>query len=128
MPTIVPIYAAILGLIYVALSIFVIRGRVLERVSIGTGNSKLLERRMRIHANFAEYVPIALLLIFFIETRGGPALVVHTLCGALLLGRVLHVMGMTEGFSFKLRQVGMALTFLTIISASLKLLTHLLGM
>jgi len=45
---------------------------------------------MRVHANFAEYVPLALLLIFFVEHDGTKTLLVHSLCIALLSGRLLH--------------------------------------
>jgi len=58
-PVIVPAYAAVLAILYIFLSARVIRSRISERVKIGTGGSRIVERRMRIHANFAEYVPVA---------------------------------------------------------------------
>ena len=36
-------------------------------------------RAMRVHANFAEYVPLALILVAFAELQGQPAAFVHGL-------------------------------------------------
>ena len=59
-----PLYAALLGLIFVALSIRTIRLRRRYGVGVGDGNNTELQRAARVHANFAEYVPLALLLIY----------------------------------------------------------------
>lgn len=127
MLTIVPVYAAIFALAFVALSLFVIKGRVNERVSLGTGNSTMLERRIRIHGNFAEYVPIALILFTFIEMRGISSWIVQALCAAMLLGRIMHVIGMTKDQSVYFRQAGMLSTFAVLIVAAVLLLAHSLG-
>ena len=64
--TITAIYAALLGLLFLALSVNVVRTRRATRVSLGAGDHPLLERRIRAHGNFAEYTPIALILIAFV--------------------------------------------------------------
>jgi len=84
-PVIVPAYAALLTFIYIFLSSKVIRSRVVTRIGIGTGGNRGLERQMRIHANFAEYVPLALLLLAFMEMQGRSACLLHLLCIALVL-------------------------------------------
>jgi len=66
-----PLYAALLGLMFIALSIRTIRLRRRYRVAIGDGRKALLQRAMRVNANFAEYVPLALLLIYFVELHDG---------------------------------------------------------
>lgn len=120
MITIVPVYAAVFAVMLVILSIRVIAMRYKERVSLGAGANKTLERRIRIHGNFVEYVPFALLVLSFIEWQGAPRALVHGLCIALLIGRVSHVLGLTEGFHFRLRQAGMILTFsVLLISAGI---------
>ena len=83
-------YAGLLGLAYIALSMNVIRTRRAAQVSLGSGGNELLERRMRANGNFAEYVPLALLLIAFLEAGGQAAWLIHSLGIALLLGRLLH--------------------------------------
>ncbi len=64
---ITPAYAAIFAFIFVALSVRTLRLRRQLRVAIGYGNEPKLERAARAHANFAEYVPISILLIYFLE-------------------------------------------------------------
>lgn len=121
--TITPLYAAILGLVFVALSLQTIRLRRRHRVALGDGDQAPLRRAMRAHANFAEYVPLALLLMFFVERGGGSALRMHILGIALLAGRLLHAWGLSQTReNFRYRTIGMVLTFSVIISASLFLL------
>jgi hypothetical protein len=82
-----------LGLVYVVLSFRVIGGRWRHRVSLGDGGNAAMQRRIRAHANFAEYVPLLLLLMALLELAGASrgALVP---CGiALVVGRVLHAIG-----------------------------------
>lgn len=125
--TVTPLYAAILGLIFVALSLQTIRLRRRHRVALGDGNQAPLRRAMRVHANFAEYVPLALLLMFFVERGGGSALRMHVLGLALLIGRLLHAWGVSQvKEDLRYRTVGMVLTFGVIISACLFLLFALL--
>ena len=61
--TITAFYASLLALLFVFLSFRVIGWRRLKKVEIGHGDDNQLLRRMRVHANFAEYVPFTLLLI-----------------------------------------------------------------
>ena len=80
----------------------------------------MLERISRVHANFAEYVPFALLLIAFAEMRGVYHLVIHALCVALLVGRVIHAWGVSnDAENFRFRITGMMLTLNTIGATSL---------
>lgn len=118
-----PLYAALLALIFVALSIRTIRLRRRYRVGVGDGSHAELQRAARVHANFAEYVPLALLLIYFVETGGGPLLLTHTLAIALLCGRLLHAWGVSQvRENYRYRTVGMVLTFSVILAACLYLL------
>ncbi len=115
-----PLYAALLGLIFVVLSIRTIRLRRRYRVAIGDGDNEPLRRAARVHANFAEYVPLALLLVYFVETGGGPALLTHALCVALVCGRLSHAYGVSQPReNFRFRVAGMVLTFSVIIAACL---------
>lgn len=118
-----PVYAALLALVFVALSIRTIRLRRRYRVGVGDGNHAGLQRAARVHANFAEYVPLALLLVYFAESGGAPPLLIHTLAIALLCGRLLHAWGVSQtSENYRYRVCGMALTFSVIITACLFLL------
>lgn len=122
------LYAAILALVFVGLSVRTIRLRRGSRVAIGDGGDKQLARAMRVHANFAEYVPLALLLIFLLEAGGAPPLAIHLLGAALLAGRLLHAWGVSQvREDFRFRVAGMALTFSAIVAAALALLYRFLA-
>lgn len=96
------LYAAVLALVLIALSarIAVLRGRT--RIGIGYEGSDVLGRAVRVHGNFIEYAPIALILMALIELNGGPAPLLHGLGLALVAGRLLHAWGLSGsiGVSF----------------------------
>jgi len=85
-----PLYAAVLGVLFVALSVRVIVARRSRRLAFGAGGEPGMERRIRIHANFAEYTPLALILLFMAESLGAAALWLHLLGASLLAGRLAH--------------------------------------
>jgi len=121
--TITPVYAALLAFFYLRLSIRVIKLRKGKKISIGDGGNQSLIRAMRVHANFAEYTPLALLLIVFNEALGAPPLAVHVLCVMLLVGRVSHFLGVrTAEAPMGFRRNGMMLTFWTLRAGALGIL------
>lgn len=126
--TILPVYAALLALLFVLLSIRTIRTRHSRKVALGHGDDPAMLRAMRVHANFAEYVPLALLLIYFVEASSQTPWLVHLLGSALLLGRLCHAFGMSRTpENFRYRVAGMGLTFTVIlVSAAHLLITALL--
>ena len=120
---ITPFYAALFGIMLFALSIRTIRVRRRLRIAIGHADDAVMERAMRVHANFCEYVPIALLLIYLLEVSLGADYWIHILGGTLLLGRLLHAVGVSRPREdFRFRVTGMVLTFTVIISAALRIL------
>jgi uncharacterized protein len=125
---IVSIYASLLALLFVGLSIRTLRMRRRLRIAIGDAGDQALLRAMRVHSNFAEYVPLGLILLLLMETGSAPRWLVHALGACLLVGRVSHAYGVsqvTEDYRF--RVFGMAMTFVTLISASVFLLLRPLG-
>ena len=116
-------YAAFFALFFVALSVRTLRLRRTLRISIGdSGNEKML-RAMRVHSNFAEYVPFSLFLIFLVETQGAYPILVHGLCLCLLAGRLSHAFGVSQvNENYRYRVFGMVLTFSTLIASAAYLL------
>ena len=118
-----PFIAALLALMYVFLSLWVIRFRFGERISHGDGDNRDLRVAIRIHANFIEYVPIALLLMWFIETAlfdRGFSLVLGVI---LVVARIMHVFGMQNPKKFMiLRQLGVIASLSVLIAASVRIL------
>jgi len=125
---ILPIYAAILTLLYVALSIRTLRLRRTLRIAIGDAGNERMLRAMRVHSNFAEYVPLALLLIYLAETLGAQPLLVHGLGLCLLAGRAVHAFGVSRlREDYRFRVAGMALTFTTLVVSAVWLLIASIG-
>ena len=78
---------------------------------------------MRVHSNFAEYVPLTLLMIYLVEVTGAPPLWVHGLGISVLLGRVSHAFGVSQTQeNYVFRVAGMAMTFTPLIVSALRLL------
>jgi uncharacterized membrane protein YecN with MAPEG domain len=118
--TIIPIFASVLALVFVVLSLNVIRARRHHKVGLGTGQNKAVERAMRVHANFAEYVPFCLLLLTLLELNQANRFLLIGLCSLLLIGRLLHAFGVSmEQERFIFRVSGMVMTFIVIVSAAL---------
>jgi uncharacterized membrane protein YecN with MAPEG domain len=119
-------YASLLALLFLLLSLRVIAQRREARVEIGHGESAQLLRRMRVHANFAEYVPMTLILMALAESLKAPSFFIHLPGLVLIAARVIHAYGLSQTpHILKLRVLGMWLTFIVIgISA---LLCFLLG-
>ena len=90
------VYASLLAILYIVLSYRVAQRRMRFQVGLGTGQNTELERAVRIHGNFAEYVPLALLLLAVFEAGGGPAWAVHVAGAGLLVARGLHALGLTQ--------------------------------
>lgn len=115
-----PLWAALLALLYLLLAFQVIRNRYRSRTALGSGGDPGLERAIRAHANFAEYVPLALLLLAMAELQGGASWLLHLLGVVLLAGRMLHAFGISrvdEVLAF--RSSGMAATFAVLASSAL---------
>lgn len=117
------LYAALLGLLFILLSARVSKYRLRGHVSLGDGNVAELGQAIRAHGNFAEYVPLALILLGLLEALGATMIMVHALGATLLLGRILHAYGMSQPNAVhSARKLGIVLTWLMIVAASLLLL------
>lgn len=122
-------YAAPLAALLVWLSLRVIGHRRRAQIAVGTGEDVALLRASRAQANFAEYVPMALILLALLEAAGTGPFLLHALGVGLLGGRIAHGVGIARSpEDLRLRQIGMALTFGVIIAgAALLFLRTTLG-
>ena len=121
--SIVSFYAALLAGLYIFLSLRVIGMRVKGQVGLGDAGNPKLQRAIRVHANFAEYVPLALILLAFVEMQQGSPVLIHVLSLSLLTGRALHAYGVSqENEDYRLRVTGMILTVASIAVAGLLLI------
>jgi len=99
------ITGSILTLCYVVLTMRVVFARVSNKVSLGTGPgaatialgennapSPLLVP-MRAHGNFAEYVPLSLVMMGLVEGHGGNKTMLMALAATLVVARLMHAVG-----------------------------------
>ncbi len=120
MTMITPIYASILTIIYITLSVRVIGARRSAAVGLGDGGDRNVLRATRVHANFAEYVPLALVLMMLAELQSAPVWLLHAMGVALIGGRALHAYGMGQDPEpIRCRVIGMATTFTVLATGAL---------
>lgn len=118
-----PFYTALLVLFYIALSFNVIRYRFTFKQSLGTGGEKKLQKMIRMHGNFSEYVPLIIIMMAFFELAGGSRLSLHLFGLAILVGRCSHAYGLAiKKTPNPFRIIGMATTFGCLIGLAIRLI------
>ena len=123
------LYTGILALMLVVLSLYVVRGRWANKVSVGDGGNEDMLRRMRTHANFIEYVPLALIGLYLLEVTRHSVIILHALGIALVVARLLHVYGMRAGGANFGRAGGATLTLvILLVEAVLLILVFFQGL
>jgi len=114
--TITAFYASLLTLLFLVLSFNVIRLRRKLKVGVGDGGEKSLIKAIRIHANFAEYMPLALILLAGFELSGADSLWLHIFGSVLFIGRVLHALGLSKSIgTSKARVLGTLSMFIVLL-------------
>ena len=119
MMTVIPLYAGLLAIWFLVLSVRVMQGRAGPgKPNLGDGGDPEMTRRIRGHGNFAEYVPLILVLLGILELNGTAAWVLHALGATLLVGRLLHgyALAFTTQNVFG-RSVGTLLTVIVLLVA-----------
>ena len=116
-----PLYAGLLVLWFLVLSIRVIRRRGSGGIALRDGGDPGMLRVIRGHANFAEYVPLALLLMAILELSRFSIYVLHALApdaaGGATAAR-LYALSFTQQFKFG-RMAGAGLTFIVLFIEAL---------
>jgi uncharacterized membrane protein YecN with MAPEG domain len=109
--------AVVLTMIFIKLSFAVIKLRRQNKVGLGNGGNDDLERAIRAQGNFAEYVPLGIILIACLELNGAPWALVAPPGITLIIGRLIHAKGInTPPPDFSKRVLGMQFTFGTLIT------------
>ena len=121
------LYAALCGLlaVFMAIRVSVTRGK--QKVDLGDGGKEIMLRAIRVHGNAMEYIPISLILLFFLELQGSAHWFLHV-CGiALLVSRLAHMQGLMQGSGLTPgRLVGAGLGWALIVVMSLDNLFHII--
>ncbi len=120
MPKITLLFASLHVLLMLALLVPISRHRHAHRIGLGDGGDKALARKIRVHGNFVEHAPFALLVLALLELCGLPVVATLTFGGVLLLGRILHAVGMSRSGGYSIgRFWGAALTWLAFLLMAL---------
>ncbi len=96
-PAVTATYAALIAILYVAMSAYVITTRAKTDVLLGDGGNPTMLLAMRRHGNLAEYAPFALLIMGLAEMLELSAFWLHVSGLALVAGRLLHPLGLHVG-------------------------------
>lgn len=122
------IYAIPLAVLMVGLSVTVSLKRGQFGVALGDGGHRQLNEWIRRHANFAESVPFALLLMALAEAQGAGPTLLHVTGLILLVSRVIHPFGIdTDRPAAPLRIVAAVGTSAATLIAAASLAAHHIG-
>jgi hypothetical protein len=67
-------------------------------VETKTEDDGILQRKVRAHANFTEFVPLALLMIVALELMSAASWLVWSLGGLLTIARIAHAWGLVQTY------------------------------
>lgn len=114
------IWFALFTILYVLLTLHVVRMRWVTKTGLGTGEDRRMLKAVRIHGNFAEYIPLIFIGLVLLELRGVSTTWLHIFYGAAFSGRLLITMGITKTGNFSpYRFVGNNLTFIVLLAAGI---------
>jgi uncharacterized membrane protein YecN with MAPEG domain len=124
------LYAGILMIFALALSFYAgsFRGKSGISVLFGEPANMDLAERIRIHQNFLEYVPMAIILMGILETNGGNATFLHVFGVVLIVARIAHAIGLKhDNMAHPGRAIGAGGTALISLVAALYTLWMVAG-
>jgi uncharacterized membrane protein YecN with MAPEG domain len=112
------IYAVISVILIIYLSFQVIKTRRKLQISVGDGNNEELQTAQGAQSNAIEYIPIALLLLFYLEYNSASNWIIHLAGIALITGRIVHAHGLLNR-NLRRRVLGMQITVYVLIGLCL---------
>jgi uncharacterized membrane protein YecN with MAPEG domain len=120
------VLTSVMALMLFTLSLRVLLLRVRLRQPLGDGGHAVLQRAVRVQANFAEHVPLALLLFLLLEWHGLPPAALQAYAALLVLARVVHAVGVSQTQErLAWRVIGTVLTLLLLSGGAVLLLVQL---
>lgn len=129
------LYAALLGIILIILSVKVIKRRRKQKVAIGDLGEEILQRLGRAQGNFSEYSPLFLIMLAMAEYQQLSVWAIHLIGTAFVIGRISHAYGLIYAeqgeevlkANYKFRVFGMMMTFISLgILSSILIIQYVL--
>ena len=118
------LWSGLLILLMVILSVRVVMVRQGNKVLLGDGGNAQVTLSGRVFGNAAEYIPVGIAALVALTLLGIPTYMIHVVGGILLLGRLLHAIGLSDKKPTAGRIGGMVLTYLALFLAGGMLVVH----
>jgi uncharacterized protein len=119
------LWAGLCLILLVVLSVLVTRQRRKHNVAIGDGDTPALNQAIRAFGNASEYIPAALTGLGLLALVGAPPLLIHPIGAILLVGRVLHAIGLSRSTGTSWPRVsGMLATWISYVATAAALLFY----
>lgn len=112
------IYVVMSALLIIYLSFEVIKTRRKHRISVGDGDNEELQTVQGAQSNAVEYLPISLLLLFYLEYNSASNWIIHLTGATLIFGRIIHARGLLNR-NLCQRVLGMQITVYVLIGLCL---------
>ncbi len=96
----------------------------LTAIVFGDGNDETLRRRNRAFGNFIEYVPMCLIMLALIEIGGASETILWLVGGLLVVGRIIHALGMLYTSHPAPRGIAMFMTYASFLIPAIWLLIN----
>jgi uncharacterized membrane protein YecN with MAPEG domain len=114
------LYAGLCTILVVFLGLRVVQFRFRNKIGLGDGGDPTLQRRVRVHANAVENLPLALLLLGGMELNGYSPGLVHGFGATLFFSRLAHAWGLSHsGGTSKGRFLGTLFTWTLMLAMAL---------
>jgi uncharacterized protein len=121
---IIGLFVALFGFMLIVMTVEVGLRRGKVCVLLLNGGNEMLLRRIGSHANFLEYVPLALILVALLGANGASATFLYSTGTVLLVARALHYFTLTFFDSSRIRPISMLGTTGVIIALAIGLLAY----
>lgn len=115
--TVTIMLSSLLAIWFYILNMRIIRHRKSEKISLGDGDNQNLAHKVRAQANFAEHVPLLLILMALAEMQGVTVFLLAPIAMAILFGRLAHGYAFSYVMTFTpLRVYGMIATLFPLLA------------
>ena len=119
------LWSGLLILLMIILSGLTVTRRRRHLVAFGDGGNAELNAAARAFGNASEYIPVGLVALVLLALTGASELMIHGVGATLLLGRIVHAVGLLfqKGPSLG-RVAGMVLTYLALLVGAVSLIAY----
>tara|TARA_R110000764_G_scaffold92282_1_gene175576 strand:- start:129 stop:548 length:420 start_codon:yes stop_codon:yes gene_type:complete len=117
------LWSGVLILILLGLSGLVVRRRRRHQIAFGDDGNVEMTTAARAFGNASEYIPAGLAALILLALIGAPVLLVHAIGATLVVGRIIHALGLVfqKGPSLG-RVLGMLLTWIALLVGAVALI------